>query len=69
MLPQIPSYSLPQIMVRGLRDHPGSAIPKCIGAIASLKIVRQISGESSYVTIQQFKDLANVYFQFHRELT
>jgi hypothetical protein len=54
MLPLIPAYSLPQIMVRGLRDHPGNAVPKCIGAIASLKTVHQISGGSSNVICQQF---------------
>jgi len=54
MLPLIPAYSLPQIMVRGLRDRLGNAVPKCIGAIASLKTVHQISGGSSNVTYQQF---------------
>lgn len=54
MLPLIPAYSLPQIMVTSLRDHPGNAVPKCIGAIASLKTVHQISGGSSNVTYQQF---------------
>lgn len=45
--PTLPACSLPQTMVRGLGGHPGSTVPMYKGAIASLRIVRQISGGSS----------------------